>query len=105
MQIGLKRRGGSDERACCCNRLVRCLLCLGRGENLQADILSNPGWLDIDKLVEYRDPPEDVGLGLNIWNKPRVAQCQLFRIPFPPQGLIVTDNKLCLDSHNGRAQS
>ncbi|KAL2143634.1 hypothetical protein VTI28DRAFT_10141 [Corynascus sepedonium] len=37
-------------------------------------LLQSAGWLDIDKLVEYREPPEDVGLRLNIWNKPRAPQ-------------------------------
>ncbi|KAK4248896.1 hypothetical protein C7999DRAFT_13172 [Corynascus novoguineensis] len=37
-------------------------------------LLQSAGWLDIDKLVEYREPPEDVGLRLKIWNKPRAPQ-------------------------------
>jgi len=41
--------------------------------------------------VEYRDPPEEVGLGLNIWNKPRVPQCQFSRPNFRTMGgLLLT---------------
>lgn len=63
---------GSGGRECCSNRPVTQPLSFGA--LLRTLTSFQLGWLDIDKLVEYREPPEDVGLRLKIWNKPRAPQ-------------------------------